>query len=96
MFQRAFIIIIHLTHLSTPLLNLNRSDVRNAYESDIGHFNPPEGGAKLLDPKMRTSADFPKWLNAPETKAQLKDKTVMMYCEYILFLLLSMMNLFVV
>ena len=60
------------------------SDVRNAYESDIGHFNPPEGGAKLLDPKMRTSADFPKWLNAPETKAQLKDKTVMMYCEFII------------
>ena len=60
------------------------SDVRNAYESDIGHFNPPEGGAKLLDPKMRTSADFPKWLNAPETKAQLKDKTVMMYCECII------------
>lgn len=55
-------------------------DVRNAYESDIGHFNPPEGGAQLLDPKMRTSQDFPKWLNAPETKEKLKNKTVMMYC----------------
>lgn len=55
-------------------------DVRNAYESDIGHFQPPEGGAVLLDPKMRTSQDFPKWLNAPETKEKLKDKTVMMYC----------------
>mmetsp|Transcript_24551 Transcript_24551/g.67779 ORF Transcript_24551/g.67779 Transcript_24551/m.67779 type:complete len:552 (-) Transcript_24551:449-2104(-) len=55
-------------------------DVRNAYESDIGHFKPPEGGAELLDPKMRTSQDFPKWLNAPETKEKLKDKTVMMYC----------------
>ena len=55
-------------------------DVRNAYESDIGHFQPPEGGAELLDPKMRTSQDFPKWLNAPETKEKLKDKTVMMYC----------------
>jgi len=55
-------------------------DVRNAYESDIGHFQPPEGGAQLLDPKMRTSQDFPKWLNAPETKEKLKDKTVMMYC----------------
>jgi predicted sulfurtransferase len=55
-------------------------DVRNAYESDIGHFQPPEGGAELLDPKMRTSQDFPKWLNAPETKAKLQDKTVMMYC----------------
>ena len=55
-------------------------DVRNAYESDIGHFQPPEGGAVLLDPKMRTSQDFPKWLNAPETKEKLKGKTVMMYC----------------
>jgi len=55
-------------------------DVRNAYESDIGHFKPPEGGAQLLDPKMRTSQDFPKWLNAPETKEKLKNKTVMMYC----------------
>mmetsp|Transcript_20447 Transcript_20447/g.50824 ORF Transcript_20447/g.50824 Transcript_20447/m.50824 type:complete len:554 (-) Transcript_20447:199-1860(-) len=55
-------------------------DVRNAYESDIGHFQPPEGGADLLDPKMRTSQDFPKWLNAPDTKEKLKNKTVMMYC----------------
>jgi len=55
-------------------------DVRNAYESDIGHFQPPEGGAELLDPKMRTSQDFPKWLNAPSTKEKLKNKTVMMYC----------------
>jgi len=55
-------------------------DVRNAYESDIGHFQPPKGGAQLLDPKMRTSGDFPKWLNAPETKEKLKNKTVMMYC----------------
>jgi predicted sulfurtransferase len=55
-------------------------DVRNAYESDIGHFQPPEGGAELLDPKMRTSQDFPKWLNAPTTKEKLKNKTVMMYC----------------
>ena len=28
-------------------------DVRNAYESAIGHFQPPEGGATLIDPKMR-------------------------------------------
>jgi len=55
-------------------------DVRNAYESAIGHFQPPPHGATLLDPKMRTSQDFPKWLNAPSTKDQLKNKTVMMYC----------------
>lgn len=55
-------------------------DVRNAYESAIGHFAPPEGGAELIDPKMRNSSDFPKWLNAPETQAKLQGKDVMMYC----------------
>ena len=30
-------------------------DVRNAYESAIGHFQPPPGGAELIDPKMRNS-----------------------------------------
>ena len=34
-------------------------DVRNTYESAIGHFAPPPGGAKLIDPKMRNSHDFP-------------------------------------
>jgi rhodanese-related sulfurtransferase len=38
-------------------------DVRNAYESAIGHFQPPEGGATLLDPKMRNSREFPKWIH---------------------------------
>ena len=55
-------------------------DVRNAYESAIGHFQPPEGGAELIDPKMRNSHEFPKWLNAPETQAKLTGKKVMMYC----------------
>jgi predicted sulfurtransferase len=55
-------------------------DVRNAYESAIGHFAPPPGGAELIDPKMRNSSDFPKWLNAPETKAKLQGKEVLMYC----------------
>ena len=53
-------------------------DVRNAYKSDIGRFKPLEGGATLLDLMMQTSQDFPKWLNTPETKEQLKNKTVMM------------------
>ena len=43
-------------------------DVRNAYESAIGHFQPPPGGAELIDPKLRNSIEFPKWLNAPETQ----------------------------
>lgn len=55
-------------------------DVRNAYESAIGHFQPPPGGAKLLKPQMRNSLDFPKWLNAPENKKELQGRTVMMYC----------------
>lgn len=55
-------------------------DVRNAYESAIGHFQPPEGGAKLIDPKMRNSIEFPKWLNEKETQKQLTGKKVLMYC----------------
>ena len=55
-------------------------DVRNAYESAIGHFQPPEGGATLIDPKMRNSIEFPKWLNSEETQKQLNGKKVLMYC----------------
>ena len=55
-------------------------DVRNAYESAIGHFQPPEGGAKLIDPKMRNSIEFPKWLTSDETQKQLTGKKVLMYC----------------
>mmetsp|Transcript_5047 Transcript_5047/g.6374 ORF Transcript_5047/g.6374 Transcript_5047/m.6374 type:complete len:373 (-) Transcript_5047:1521-2639(-) len=55
-------------------------DVRNAYETAIGHFQPPKGGAEFLDPKMRNSHEFPKWLNSPETKKKLNGKKVMMYC----------------
>ena len=53
-------------------------DVRNAYESCIGHFQPPAGGAELVDPKMRNSRDFPRWLNMPETQEKLNGKRVMM------------------
>jgi predicted sulfurtransferase len=55
-------------------------DVRNFYETDIGRMEPPPGGAEFLDPKMRNSREFPKWLNQPETKEKLKGKKVMMYC----------------
>ena len=55
-------------------------DVRNAYESAIGHFQPPQGGAKLIDPKMRNSIEFAPWINAPETQALLHGKQVLMYC----------------
>jgi len=56
------------------------SSVRNAYESAIGHFQPPANGAKLIDPKMRNSIEFPKWLNSEETQKQLTGKKVLMYC----------------
>lgn len=55
-------------------------DVRNAYESAIGSFQPPEGGAELIDPKMRNSIEFPKWLNDPATQQKLNGKKVLMYC----------------
>lgn len=42
-----------------------------------GHFQPPETGAKLIDPKMRNSIEFPKWLNSEETKKQLEGKKVL-------------------
>ena len=53
-------------------------DVRNAYESAIGAFKPPKGGALLIDPKMRNSIEFPKWLNSKETQKQLNGKKVLM------------------
>jgi len=55
-------------------------DVRNAYESAIGNFQPPKGGAKLIDPKIRNSIEFPKWLHDPKTQQQLHGKKVLMYC----------------
>ena len=53
-------------------------DVRNTYEADIGRFQPVEGGAKYIDPKMRVSTEFPQW--AKENVEKLKDKQVLMYC----------------
>lgn len=55
-------------------------DVRNRYETEIGHFQPPTGGAEFIDPKVRNSHELPKWLGMPETQEKLKGKKVMMYC----------------
>jgi hypothetical protein len=55
-------------------------DVRNHYEANIGRFNPPESGAKMIDPMMRKSTEFPIWLDKPETKEMLRGKQVLMYC----------------
>ncbi|GAX79711.1 hypothetical protein CEUSTIGMA_g7152.t1 [Chlamydomonas eustigma] len=57
-------------------------DVRNFNESLIGKFAPPppqEAGAeKVLDPCMRRSTEFPKWVE--ENKHKLEGKKVLMYC----------------
>ncbi|CAE8646902.1 unnamed protein product [Polarella glacialis] len=55
-------------------------DVRNRYETEIGHFQPPPGGAEFIDPKVRNSHELPKWLGMPEVQEKLKGKKVMMYC----------------
>eukprot|EP00927_Polykrikos_kofoidii_P056354 TRINITY_DN50495_c0_g1_i1.p1 TRINITY_DN50495_c0_g1~~TRINITY_DN50495_c0_g1_i1.p1 ORF type:complete len:526 (+),score=87.35 TRINITY_DN50495_c0_g1_i1:61-1638(+) len=55
-------------------------DIRNRYETEIGRFQPPPDGAQFIDPKVRNSHEFPKWLNLPETKQMLAGKQVMMYC----------------
>lgn len=49
-------------------------DVRNQYESAIGHFAPPPGGAEYIDPLIRNSIEFPKWLADPQTKKRLHNK----------------------
>ncbi|KAJ1448680.1 hypothetical protein M885DRAFT_490112 [Pelagophyceae sp. CCMP2097] len=53
-------------------------DVRNHYETDIGRFTAPSGGAEYLDPQMRVSTEFPAWAAANEAK--LQGKQVLMYC----------------
>ena len=61
-------------------------DVRNHYEADIGRFDGQTLGelgasrATYIDPKMRKSTDFTSWLAKPETKAQLKEKQVLLFC----------------
>jgi predicted sulfurtransferase len=51
-------------------------DVRNHYEAAIGRFH----SAEYIDPKMRKSTDFVRWLEQEETQERLKDKNVLLYC----------------
>ena len=51
-------------------------DVRNFNETLIGKFVAPNG--EVLDPCMRRSTEFPKWVE--KNKSKLKDKKVLMYC----------------
>lgn len=54
-------------------------DVRNANENAIGRFQPHNDASRVLDPNMRTSTEFPDWVqeNLPKLHAA---KQVMMYC----------------
>jgi predicted sulfurtransferase len=52
-------------------------DVRNANETTIGRF-APEGGARVLDPGMRRSTDFPAWVR--KHRSELAGRRVLMYC----------------
>lgn len=54
-------------------------DVRNANETAIGRFEPPAGGAALLDPLMRRSTEFNEWVDSNIKTLKTAPK-VLMYC----------------
>lgn len=58
--------------LAAPERDFLLLDVRNKYESDIGHFE----GAEC--PDLENFWQFPKW--AQETLSAYKDKKILMYC----------------
>ena len=55
-------------------------DVRNVYESTVGHFQPTGKSVEFLPIPMQNSSEFAPWLNDPKTKKKLEGKRVMMYC----------------
>ena len=58
-------------------------DVRNAYETTVGHLDPPEDGATRIDPKLRHSNEFPAWLHQQVSQQEenpFHNKNVLMYC----------------
>ncbi len=54
-------------------------DVRNANENAIGRFQPLGDASRVLDPNMRTSTEFPAWVDEAFPKLQAA-KQVLMYC----------------
>lgn len=52
-------------------------DVRNANENAIGRFQPLNDASRVLDPFMRTSTEFPEWVEENMDKLK-KAKQVMM------------------
>ena len=55
-------------------------DVRNVYESTVGHFQPSGKSVEFCPIPMQNSSEFAPWLNDPKTKTLLQGKRVMMYC----------------
>ena len=55
-------------------------DVRNHYEAAIGRFDGQNDGAEYIDPMMRKSTDFVRWLDKKDTQEKLKGKQVLMFC----------------
>ncbi|KAJ1463038.1 hypothetical protein M885DRAFT_504555 [Pelagophyceae sp. CCMP2097] len=53
-------------------------DVRNAYETCIGRFVPPEGGASFVDPRTRNFSDMSAWVDG--RVESLAGRDVLMYC----------------
>ncbi len=59
----------------------NNNDVKNCKSEKKKKVEKKDAaGAKYIDPLMRKSTDFPSWLQNTETKEQLKNKKVLMYC----------------
>mmetsp|Transcript_20650 Transcript_20650/g.64959 ORF Transcript_20650/g.64959 Transcript_20650/m.64959 type:complete len:349 (-) Transcript_20650:224-1270(-) len=52
-------------------------DVRNFNETIIGRF-APAAGAQVLDPGMRRSTEFPRWI--AQNREKLTGKKVLLYC----------------
>ncbi|CAE7029235.1 STR6 [Symbiodinium natans] len=60
-------------------------DVRNFYETRIGHFDVPAAGEQgcripRIDPRTLSYEQVPDFLAEAENLAQFRGKTVMMYC----------------
>jgi len=75
---------IHLTaidyHKALQDSNTVVIDVRNNFETQIGTIIPPKGGATLIDPKLRNSREYPKWLASAATQKQLHGKKILTFC----------------
>ena len=73
------------TDATKPKKDIVVIDVRNHYEAVIGRFDGQEetsgdaGIAKYVDPKMRKSTDFPKWVQNNVDDLMQKDR-ILLYC----------------